>query len=252
MPDRPRQLDVSNWAEIIRATKTTIGFFSLIVLAVVVTLGVLIFTANDVIQMVATYGIIGIFVLLIVVVTIFAKTGPEDLFKTVVGRTNRAEEFCNKFAGCWWETITPSEPSALSFISVRPHPATGTVRMLGRAYSKDGKISVNWESVACCVNPDENKIFYYWTGIHPSTPGERHEGFGEISLYESSSGINRGDGIFSNTNLTEVASVTKRSVRLSRCTEKEVAVMRSDDSKQVTELVLTKLGSSESRDSVLV
>ena len=119
---------------------------------------------------------------------------------------------------------------------------TNTVRIKGTAYRRDGEVSAIWETVATCINPNDRKVFYYWKGWHPSRQNEPYEGFGEISFHESDERIDDGVGFFSDTNLTDMKTTTKKSVEFRRSTAQENQVMKEGDSKLISKLIRKKLG----------
>lgn len=231
---------------IITAVKTYLGFFVLVVLVVEAVLGVLALNSQGQNQLVALYGMLFVIVALIAVVSFFAYRRPEALLRTVAtnatSEVQSLQDFCNRISGHWWERLRPDEPSAISFVEIRPDSAKSTVKMKGKAYSRDGEFSGTWESVATCIDPSERKIFYYWEGRYPSRPNEPYEGFGEISFHEFSNRIDSGVGIFSNTNVTDMKSTTKKSVEFRRSAEPEIQVMQEGNDKSISEMVRKKLG----------
>ena len=137
-----------------------------------------------------------------------------------------AQEFCDRVAGYWWERITPDEPSALSFVEIRRDPYTNTLKMSGAAFGKaGGKSEAHWESVASCIHLGDRKVFYYWKGSHELHPNEPYEGFGETS-FDDPPGI--GSGFYSDSNLTDVKSTTKKNCAWRRCDEAEVRLYREN------------------------
>jgi len=159
-----------------------------------------------------------------------------------VKTTQRSRDFCDLIKGRWWERITPEDASALSFVTMEIDSATGTLRMNGDAFDVDGKLLAKWESVASCANEAERKVFYYWRGRHALRPAEPYEGFGEISFHMSAGQIDRGDGVFSDTNLSKLESTTRKGVILRRCADKkEAEVMESSDANSISDLVRAKL-----------
>jgi hypothetical protein len=152
--------------------------------------------------------------------------------------------FCATLAGGWWEKIKPDTTTALSFIEMTPDSASNTLLMKGSVYDRDGNTVAYWESEAVCIKLNENKLFYYWKGWHPERPNEPYEGFGEISFHAANNGvISGGIGFFSDTNLTNMQSTTKKSTILLRGTPQEAALMRTGHGKEVGELIRGKLAS---------
>ena len=245
MPSKlPKQKSPDRVA-IITAVKTYLGFFVLVVLVVETVLGALALKTQGQNQLVALYGMLFVIVALIAVVSFFAYRKPDALLRTVASHATpemqSLQDFCSRISGHWWERIKPDEPSAISFVEIRPDLATSTVKMKGNAYSRDGELAAVWESIASCINPSERKIFYYWEGRHPSRPNEPYEGFGEISFHEFSNRIDSGVGIFSDTNVTDMKSTTKKSVEFRRSAEPEIQVMQEGNDKFISEMVRKKL-----------
>jgi hypothetical protein len=144
-------------------------------------------------------------------------------------------------AGYWWERIHPDDVHAISFLQIEPDPAVHAVRIVGRTFDLDGRLSANWETVGACMNRDQRKVFYYWKGRHPQQPHDPYEGIGEIQFNESHNTINTGSGFFSDTNLIDLPKTTKKSVEFRRSTDEEVKVMYGIDNDQMASLVLNKL-----------
>lgn len=228
---------------IIGAVKTYLGFFTLVVLVVEAVLGALALKTDGQNQLVALYGMLAVIVLLIGVVSFFAYRKPESLLSGEHAPAGPApgQAFCLAVSGYWWERIVPGDASAISFVEIRPETATASLKMKGNAYTATGELVAVWETVASCVNPAESKIFYYWEGHHPARPNEPYEGFGEISFQDFAGGLNSGTGIFSDSNLTDMKSTTRKSVEFRRSTSSETTLMQAGDPRQVAELVRGKL-----------
>jgi hypothetical protein len=125
---------------------------------------------------------------------------------------------------------------AVSYVTIERDPATNTVKLRGQGYGRDGVLAAPWDSVASCINLDDRKVFYYWRGSVAERPGEPFEGFGEIAFR----GPDSGDGVFSDTNLTNLKGTTKKSAVLRRCTPEEVGEMQGGD-QRVASLIQKKL-----------
>lgn len=150
--------------------------------------------------------------------------------------------FGNSICGGWWEQIKPDTPSALSYVEITPDTTSGTLKMKGDVYGPDGNRAAFWESEAVCIKASDAKLFYYWKGWHPDRANEPYEGFGEISFNSAENGaINSGFGFFSDTNLTQIQSTTKKSVTLTRCKPDEVKVFQHDSDKEKQTLIMSKL-----------
>jgi hypothetical protein len=227
---------------VINAVKTYLGFFVLVILIVEVVLGAVVLKAQGINQMIALYGMLFVILVMIAVVSFFAYKKPDALLRTARQQIDAAQplqDFSNRIAGYWWEKITPNETSSISFVEIRLDAATGTVKMKGKGYSKAGEFSSVWESVASCINPGERKVFYYWKGWHTARPNEAYEGFGEIS-FDDSAIIERAVGFFSDTNLTDMKSTTRKSIEFRRCEKADIKVMLDGNNSSIAELVCQK------------
>ena len=197
------------------------------------------------VQVIALYGMLFLVAALIIVVSLFAYLKPEALLRTFAADSSpemqSVQEFCKRISGHWWERIFPGEPSAISFLEIRPDKVTNTVKMIGKAYTKDGELAANWESVASCIDPGGYKVFYYWKGLHPVRPKEPFEGLGEISFREFSGQLGGADGVFSDTNLTDMESTRKKSVEFKRSTGSKLQVMKEGNDAAISEMVRKKL-----------
>jgi hypothetical protein len=246
MPQGSKTQNNASRVAIIDAVKTYLGFFVLVVLVVEAVLGALALKTEGQNQLVVLYGMLLVIGALIFIVSFFAYRKPDALLRAFGGRTAQdgqlLQDFCSRISGYWWERIRPDVPSAISFVEIGADPATNTVKMKGKAYGKDGMLAAMWESVASCINVSERKMFYYWKGWHPTRPNEPYEGFGEISFHESANGIDSGVGIFSDTNVTDVKSTTKKSVEFWRSVEAEVQIMQRGDDQSASEMIRKKLG----------
>ena len=240
MTSEPSKQQNTDRVAIIGAVKTYLGFFVLIVLVVEAVLGALALRTQGQNQLVALYGMLFVFAALIAVVSFFAYLKPDALLRSIQD-VQSLQDFSNRISGHWWERINPDEPSAISFVEIRPDPATSAVKMKGNAYSKGGELAAIWESVASCINPSERKLFYYWKGWHPSRPNEPYEGFGEVSFHDSTGRMDSGVGFFSDTNLTDMKSTTKKSLKFRRCEGVDVQVMQEGCDKSISEMVRNKL-----------
>ncbi|MBI2852513.1 MAG: hypothetical protein HYX84_05385 [Chloroflexi bacterium] len=226
---------------VIRAVKTYLNFFSLVVLVVEAGLGAIALTALGTVQLVAVYSMALVILALIVVVSLFAAKKPEVLLQSV-GDTGHLRDFTRAITGHWWERITPDDRSSLSYVIISPYLPTNTVMLHGRVFNAKGEESAKWDTVATCIDVGKRKVFYYWNGHHFSKPGEPWEGFGEISFYESEGKVTSGGGLYSDTNLTDVKTTTRKAAKFQRSTEEETRIMRDENRELVEALVRSKLG----------
>src|SRR6476660_6419414 len=109
--------------------------------------------------------------------------------------------------------------------------------MTGHAYDLKGEESARWSTKAVAPNPADRKLFYYWTGGHPREPNDTYEGVGEITFGASKKQFEKADGFFSNSNLNDLKSTTKKSFKLQRATESDIAVMESKDDEKISQFV---------------
>lgn len=224
---------------LVRSVQTPLGFFALVVLIVEALLGVVVAATEGIDRSITIGGMLVIIAALVATVAFLAYHRPEALRGD---RPGSAHDFCDRISGHWWERIRPDDSSAISYVEIRPDPATNTVKMKGRAYSSAGELAAEWESVASCINVSERKLFYYWKGWHPSRSNEPYEGFGEVSFHDSASRVDSAVGFFSDTNLTDMKSTTKKSVEFRRSAETEITVMRGGDKNSIAEMVRKLLG----------
>ncbi len=245
MPAQSPKQDRSERVAIISAVKTPLGFFVLVVLVLEAVLGAIALQTAGQNQLVALYGMLAVVGALIAIVAFFAYSNPSALQRSEESVCSSAAQplldFSRRICGHWWEYIRPDEPFALSFVEIHPYAAAGTVKMKGTAYSKEGVPVALWESLASCINLSERKIFYYWKGWHPARPTEPYEGFGEISFHQSPAMIDSGVGFFSDTNLTNMQSTTRKSVEFRRAMEPEIQAVRHGANTAIAEMVRRKL-----------
>jgi hypothetical protein len=227
---------------VINAVKTYLGFFVLVILIVEIVLGAVALKAQGVNQMIALYGMLFVILVMVAVVSFFAYKKPEALLRTARQQMDNAQplhDFSNRVSGYWWESITHGSTS-ISLVEIRLDAATGTVKMKGKGYNKEGGFSSVWESVASCINPGERKVFYYWKGWHTSHPNEAYEGFGEVS-FDDANHIERAVGFFSDTNLTDMKTTTRKSIEFRRCPEADIQIMLNGDNSEIAKLINRKL-----------
>lgn len=242
----PESQPTDSRSSLIGAVKTYLGFFVLLALIMESVLGAVALKTVGQTQWLAVSGMLGVLVLLVLLVGAFAYFKPHALLQDAQQVSQPAantplQDFCARLEGYWWENIKQDEVSALSFLEIRADPSSGTVKLQGKAYDKQGQLAANWESVASCVNLPDRKLFYYWRGLHPSRPNEPYEGFGELSLESVDGRIDKGSGFFFDCKVTEMALTTRKSFTLQRASKKECTIMHGDDAEAVTALVRQQL-----------
>jgi hypothetical protein len=228
---------------VIEAVKTPLGFFVLVVLVVEVFLGVVAGLSTGNTATITVVGMLVIILALIAVVAYLAHSRPEALAgvrpSAAVASHDELHGFCRRVAGTWWSYR--ADPASVGFVVLAHDELSGTLSLHGRAYAADGVVVSVWEATASCVHLKAKKLYYYWTGHHPARPAEPCEGFGEISFHDSASRAESATGLYSDTNLTNVTSTTKKSSDFRRCTDEEAGVMMGGDRQRIAGLVQNKL-----------
>jgi hypothetical protein len=154
-----------------------------------------------------------------------------------------ARTFTERIAGHWW-SFRDWDDSRLGFVELAVDSSLSTPRVTGKAYGLDGKLAAHWESVSCCVHAKVGKLYYYFTGFHPGSlaqPVESYEGFTEYAFDAFTNRPETGIGIFSDRNLADATSMKRKSLRLQRCGEPEVRVMRSGKPEPIAAMVQKRL-----------
>jgi hypothetical protein len=160
---------------------------------------------------------------------------------TTVDSYHKLYSFCKKIEGCWWERIKPDTQTALSFVRIYVDKENIGLKFEGRSFDGNGNYTAFWESNASSINHKERKVLYYWTGGFPLNPSEPYEGVGEISFFESGSEFETAVGVFSNINITDLKSISKKSFELRRSTNEEIKIMDSNDKKKICSLIVNKI-----------
>lgn len=231
-PQRPDRIGL------IGAVTSYLGFFVLTILVIEAILGAVVLSQEGDNQRLALYGFIGVVILLVVIVSLFAFLKPDAL----LNRAAASEPpFASKLSGWWWEKISPAGESAISTLEIRWDRASATLKLQGAAYDQSGKRTALWESLGCCVNANDGKLFYYWRGWYPNRPHDSYEGVGEITFNHDQTTIDRGVGFFSDSCVADIQSTTRRATDLSRCQADELAVVKGGESQQLAHLVQKKL-----------
>lgn len=148
--------------------------------------------------------------------------------------------FCENAIGYWW-SLKHTETTVLGFVSITPEAATNTLKMSGNNYDTNGSLESHWESMASCINLSTKKLYYYWTGWHSARPADPYEGIGELSFQESSGRFETAIGVFSDTNLTDIRSTTKKSSISKRCSEQDAKEMLAGDTDRIAALIRKRL-----------
>lgn len=228
-------------ASLVHAVKTPLAFFVLTVLVVETALGAVAYGATGDTQRIAVYGMLGLILVLIAVVALFAYRKPEALMGAGGVASTPHSAFAERIAGAWWETIASEAGSAISLMEIQPDAATGGVRMKGKGYGADGAWVSAWESMAVCLDPAQQKLHYFWRGWHPARPEAPYEGFGEMSFVDAGRKPERGYGYFSDTDLTRSGSTQRKTIELARCAPADARAMRGSDAAAARAAVLRRL-----------
>ncbi|MEO0424819.1 MAG: nucleotide-binding protein [Pseudomonadota bacterium] len=156
---------------------------------------------------------------------------------------HQKQAFGAAIEGQWWQRMLPDTQSALGYVTLKVEPATGNVRMTGRAFALDHRPMAQWESKGTALNVSARTVFYYWTGWHPRSPNESFEGFGEMRFRQAGNTINQGNGLYFDTNLSRVDDTERKSFQMRRVTAQEKAVMEAGEADPIRALVAQTLGS---------
>lgn len=230
---------------IIKTVQTPLGFFVLVVLVVEVMLGVIAGVSAQPTTTILVVGMLVVLLALIGIVAYLAYNRPEALggVRAPMGIAKAYPEldrFLQSVAGHWWSFR--ADAGSLGFATIVPDETGGTLQVRGRAYDPDGNVVAVWETVGSCINLKGQKLYYYWKGWHPARPGEPYEGFGELAFHDSPDGYHSAVGVFSDTNLTDAKSTTKKWSDYRRCAEKDEAdIMQGGDGERIGVLVRKKL-----------
>jgi hypothetical protein len=150
-------------------------------------------------------------------------------------------EFNKQLQGCWWERITPDASAAISLARIEPNAATGTLRLCGRVFDRNGKHIANWDSVDSCVNPTTEKLFYYWTGQGRKEGNKAQNGYGEFFFEFPAEGKPTAHGTYSDTTLGQDGKLVIKLTELRQASPDDEKVVFGDDSAARTALVLAKI-----------
>ena len=139
----------------------------------------------------------------------------------------RSEQFVERIAGAWWERVSSANDVKVSFFRILPDHVTHAVRMEGDAFEETGKRVSHWKSVAVGLRVLERTAVYFWEGNHAGQPtGDTFKGFGELTFQDTPGKYERGEGLFSDTQMGKKVTIWK-SVEVRRVAEEElVAVER--------------------------
>ena len=150
-------------------------------------------------------------------------------------------EFNKKLQGYWWERITLEVSAAISFLRIEPNVTTGTLRLRGRVYDRDGRHIADWDSVDSCVNPVTEKLFYYWTGQGREAGSKAQDGYGEFVFEFPAEGKPIGHGTYSDTALAHEGKVVTKLTELRQAWPGDETVIYGDDPAATTALIQKRI-----------
>jgi hypothetical protein len=150
-------------------------------------------------------------------------------------------DFTKKLQGCWWERITPDASAAISFLRINPNVTTGTLRLRGRVFDRDGRHIADWDSVDSCVNPTTEKLFYYWTGQGRKGESRAQNGYGEFDFEFPAEGKPTAHGRYSDTTLGQDGKLVTKLTELRQASPDDEKVIFGDDPAATTALIQTRI-----------
>lgn len=228
--------DFSSRIAVIKIIKTPLGFFVLIVLVAEAFFGIFASTSTGYIQKLSLIALLVILVLLAVVVSLLAFFKPSAL----LGRSSSAEgnmAFYVGISGTWWQSITPDEPAAVSYLKFNYMEKSGILQIIGRAFDVHGEFAADWYSVGSSVSLFENKLSYYWEGENEDQPNIPFTGYGEF-LFENTQKQLNGSGWYYDINTTDFSTTMRKKVKLRRCTPEETTIMESGEKSAIKKCVM--------------
>jgi len=172
--------------------------------------------------------------------------------------------FRDQLLGRWW-SLRDRDPSAIGFVTIAPYQPTATIQLVGVAYNEAGDEIATWESQACCLDPEAKKVYYYWTGGHPTTPdtdsnkapkdagseiapkntGSKNDGFSILTFVTPD--FARGEHI--DRNLQQIDVAMRKTMRLQRCAPDDAAIMSGPDNRERRALVVRSILSATRRSA---
>jgi hypothetical protein len=150
-------------------------------------------------------------------------------------------EFNKKLHGCWWERIIPDSSAAISLARIEPNATTGTLRLSGRVFDRNGRYIANWDSVDSCVNPTTAKLFYYWTGQGRMAGTKAQNGYGEFVFEFPAEGKPSAHGTYSDTAIGHDGKLVTKLTELHQAAPDDEKVVFGEDSPARTALVLARI-----------
>lgn len=219
---------------VIRAVNTPLGFFVLVVLVVEAALTTLATQTNPQ-YLVTIMGFMAAVVLaLIGAVVLLVFKRPWELSSSDKRSLIQEDHFYRTIDGGWWEYMSPSDGTALSYVEISFNARTGGVLMHGSSYSLEGDHVANWQGVTYSVR--DAKILYTWEG-RSVAPMEHYVGLGDISFDRTRTNA---AGFYVDVNVPRLRAISK-SVRMVRATKEERQIHGCGDPALIADLVSKKL-----------
>jgi hypothetical protein len=150
-------------------------------------------------------------------------------------------EFNKKLHGCWWERIIPDSSAAISLARIEPNATTGTLRLSGLVFDRNGRYIANWDSVDSCVNPTTEKLFYYWTGQGRKGESKAQNGYGEFDFEFPAEGTPTAHGRYSDLTLGPDGKVVTKSTELRQASPDDEKVIFGDDPAATAALIQKRI-----------
>jgi hypothetical protein len=151
-------------------------------------------------------------------------------------------EFCNKIEGAWWSRMIKVGKNAIGFFQIEPDPLFNSVRLDGKAYTKDGFHLANWNSIFSRVEIDENKVLYHWKGSHQvGNPNVPFHGYGEMEFDNPKKAldlISLGESKFWDVDEFHPEKTVQKLTKLKRIINDEtISAMISGNEKEIIKLI---------------
>lgn len=142
-------------------------------------------------------------------------------------------DFCSRAQGYWLSSGVEPDTESVGIVEFLKDDLMNTLALTGRAYNRNGQLITTWQSVASCINLKQKRLYYFWEGDHSNKPGDRFEGFGDITFFDTSEALfQNGKGTFFDKNLSDVKSATVKRTDFYRCTEAQVTGIRRENNRQ--------------------
>lgn len=92
-------------------------------------------------------------------------------------------DFCCKIEGAWWSRMIKAGKNAIGFFQIELDPLFNSVKLDGKAFTKDGIHLANWNSHFGHIEVNESRVLYHWKGLHQIiNPNVPFHGYGEMKF----------------------------------------------------------------------